>query len=287
MASDVTFLGLGTMGLPMVFNLLGAGTKVTVWNRSTASLDTAARLGANVAIDVDAAVTASERIFLMLKNSSAIDTVLGRSSETFAARVKGRTVVNLGTTLPAYSQRLGEDIQMAGGRYVEAPVSGSRRPAEEGKLVAMIAGDAVAVEDVEPFLRPMASSILRCGHAPQATQLKLAVNVYLIGMMTALVEAAHFARASGLDLELFAKCSTSGRWPAWLLATNSKSYCRTIIRRTPRSRTCSITPASSSPPRKRLTSIFRYRRRRRSSTEAPPRVDCNRKIWWRLSMPFG
>ena len=63
--------------------------------------------------------------------------------------MRGRTIVHMGTTSPAYSRGLEADILSAGGRYVEAPVSGSRKPAEAGQLVAMLAGDADAV-DADP-----------------------------------------------------------------------------------------------------------------------------------------
>jgi 3-hydroxyisobutyrate dehydrogenase len=75
-------------------------------------------------------------------------------AQVFTQRVAGRTVVHMGTTAPRYSEDLEADIRAAGGRYVEAPVSGSRAPAEAGELVAMLAGeqDAVAGTRLSQYL---------------------------------------------------------------------------------------------------------------------------------------
>jgi len=95
-------------------------------------------------------------IFLMLVDGEAIDAVLDRDGAAFAARVAGRTVVHMGTTSPAYSRELEADIRSVGGHYVEAPVSGSRKPAEAGQLVAMLAGNADAIANVRPCSRQCA-----------------------------------------------------------------------------------------------------------------------------------
>lgn len=87
-------------------------------------------------------------VFLMLSDGEAIDAVLDRCGAAFAPRVAGRTVVHMGTTSPAYSRELEADIRSVGRRYVEAPVSGSRKPAEAGQLVAMLAGEADALANV-------------------------------------------------------------------------------------------------------------------------------------------
>ena len=99
--------------------------------------------------------THSATVFLMLVDGGAIDTVLDRGGAAFAARVTGRTVVHMGTTLQAYSRELEADIRSAGGAYVEAPVARSRKRAAAGQLVAMLAGDADVIADVRPLLTPM------------------------------------------------------------------------------------------------------------------------------------
>jgi 3-hydroxyisobutyrate dehydrogenase len=197
--SDVGFLGLGIMGRPMALNLVRAGTGLVVWNRTAAKVEPLRAAGATVAADPADVLRRTRVVFLMLADGPAIDSTLGRGTPGFAANVRGRIVVHMGTTSPEYSRGLEADIQAAGGRYVEAPVSGSRGPAESGELIAMLAGEPAAVDAVRSLIAPLCGEVFVCGPVPQALQMKLAVNLYLITMVTGLAEAFHFAERHGLD----------------------------------------------------------------------------------------
>jgi len=208
--APVGFLGLGIMGEPMALNLAHAGTALVVWNRSTARCAALRAAGAEVAEDPAGVFRRARVVVLMLATEAAIDTVLGRGGPTFAM-VADRTVVSMGTTSPAYSLSLEADIRAAGGRYVEAPVSGSRAPAEAGTLVAMLAGEQAAAEEVRPLLAPMCRETVSCGPVPGALLMKLAVNIFLITTVTGLAEAVHFAERQGLDLERLRSVSDAGQ----------------------------------------------------------------------------
>jgi 3-hydroxyisobutyrate dehydrogenase len=207
---DVGFIGLGTMGLPIALNMVRAGTDLVVWNRSAAACDVMRSVGAGVAGTAREVFAQSQVVFVMLANGEAIDSVLERGTPGFGELVHGRVLVHMGTTAPAYSQLLAADTAAAGGSYVEAPVSGSRVPAQAGELVGMVAGPDDAVDAVLPLLEPVCSSVVRCGEVPSATQMKLAVNLFLITEVAGLVEAFHFAERSGLDLELFQSVVDAG-----------------------------------------------------------------------------
>jgi 3-hydroxyisobutyrate dehydrogenase len=142
-------------------------------------------------------------VILMLVDGAAIDAVLGRGTPDFGANVAQHTIVHMGTTSPDYSRRLQADIHAAGGGYVEAPVSGSRKPAEAGQLVAMLAGERATMEQVRPLLQPMCQKTIVCGPVPTALLMKLSVNLFLNTMVTCLAEAAHFADRHGLDMQQF------------------------------------------------------------------------------------
>ncbi|MEU2927959.1 NAD(P)-dependent oxidoreductase [Streptomyces sp. NPDC007251] len=200
---NVGFIGLGVMGRPMAQRLASAGTPLVVWNRTRERAAPLRAAGARLAADVDEVFAAAGVVLLMLADETAVDTVLGRGTPALAARVAGRTVVHMGTTSPEYSHALETDVRAAGGRYVEAPVSGSRVPAEEGQLVAMLAGERDAVDAVRPLLAPMCRETFVCGPAPSALLMKLAVNLFLITQVTGLTEAFHFAERQGLDRRLF------------------------------------------------------------------------------------
>lgn len=200
---DVGFLGLGLMGEPMARNLARAGTPLVVWNRTAERAEPLRALGARVAATPADVFARADVVLVMLATEAAVDEVLRRGSPAFGAMVAGRTVVHTGTASPAWSRGLEADVRAAGGRYVEAPVSGSRGPAEAGELVAMLAGDPAATEAVRPLLAPMCREVVVCGPVPSALHMKLAVNLFLITMVAGLVESVHLADRLGLDLERF------------------------------------------------------------------------------------
>jgi 3-hydroxyisobutyrate dehydrogenase len=109
----------------------------------------------------------------------------------------------MGTMTPSWSAQRSRDVHQAGGVWVEAPVSGSRGPAEAGELVAMLAGEAEALDVAREIIRPCCRDMFDCGAVPNALRMKLAVNLFLITLVTGLVEATHFAQRAGLDLEVF------------------------------------------------------------------------------------
>jgi 3-hydroxyisobutyrate dehydrogenase len=184
----------------MALNLLGAGTPLVVWNRSPAMSAVLAKAGALVAKDLQDVFQRCEVVILMLRDAEATDTVLGRKGGTIQARVDRHTIINMATHSPCYSKSLEADIRAHGGEYVEAPVSGSRKPAEAGQLVAMLAGAADVVASVQPLLTPMCRKTVDCGPTPNALIMKFTVNLFMICMVTGLAEAMHFARSHDLDL---------------------------------------------------------------------------------------
>lgn len=200
MTTQIGFIGLGVMGQPMALNLARAGMAPVVWNRSAAALAVLGEAGARVA-DSPAQVFEQARVVIvMLADEAAIDAVLGRGTPRFATHLRDRILVHMGTTSAEYSRALEADIRAAGGGYVEAPVSGSRVPAQAGQLVAMLAGDEAVVQRVRPLLTPMCSQSFVCGAVPNALLMKLSVNLFLITMVTGLAESVHFAQRQGLDL---------------------------------------------------------------------------------------
>ncbi|MFK0161952.1 NAD(P)-dependent oxidoreductase [Rhizobium sp. NPDC090279] len=207
---EIGFVGLGVMGQPMALNLAKAGTKLVVWNRSPAAGDPLRDAGATVAASVEEVFERTRVVILMLVNEMVLDEVLRRGTPGFEKLVSGHIVVSMGSNPPDYSRRLAADILAAGGRYVEAPVSGSRKPAETGQLVALLGGDAETVAQVRPLLAPMCRETILCGPVGNGLLMKLTVNLYLCTMLAGLTEAAHFAESNGLDLKTFQAAIDSG-----------------------------------------------------------------------------
>ncbi|HKX26711.1 MAG TPA: NAD(P)-dependent oxidoreductase [Blastocatellia bacterium] len=210
-SAPVGFVGLGLMGEPMALNLARAGTPLVVWNRTPSKCASLAEAGAAVAEEVAEVFARCEVVILMLVNGDAIDSALKRGSGAFGELVEGRTLINMGTNPPSYSRALETEVRAAGGRFVEAPVSGSRKPAEAGQLVAMLAGLPEVVASVRPLFAPMCREAIECGPVPKALVMKLAVNVFMLATVTGLAEAVHFAERQGLDLTKFASILNAGQ----------------------------------------------------------------------------
>ncbi|WFE19973.1 GNAT family N-acetyltransferase [Solwaraspora sp. WMMD937] len=198
----VGFLGLGIMGLPMARRLARSGVGLTVWSRTPKSDDELKAAGARTAANVPEVFAQCDTVIVMLRNADAVDQVLRDVPGGLAHLVAGRTIVNMGTLPPEYSKALADEVESAGGHYVEAPVSGSRRPAEDGKLVAMVAGRPDVVRRTVALLDPLCAQITTCGPVPSGIAMKLAANVFLIALVTGLAEAFHFADRHGLDRDL-------------------------------------------------------------------------------------
>jgi 3-hydroxyisobutyrate dehydrogenase len=208
--STVGFIGLGLMGEPMAVNLVRAGVPLLVWNRTPGRDERLRSPGARVAGSPDEVFAECGIVFAMLADEAALDAVLGHENGTLARRVEGRTFVHMGTTSPQYSSQLETALTAAGGHYVEAPVSGSRGPAQQGELVAMVAGDRASVDAVRPLLSPMCRRSFYCGAVPNGLLMKLAVNSYLITMVVGLVEALRLGSACGLNLATLAAVLDAG-----------------------------------------------------------------------------
>lgn len=203
-SGPIGFIGLGLMGEPMALNVVRAGMPLVVWNRSAGKTERLAQAGATVANDPADVFGRCDVVILMLRNEAATDVVLARHTPRFGPRVSGHTIVNMATPSPGYSTALEAEVVARGGRYLEAPVSGSRKPAEAGQLVAMLAGAPATIALARPTLSHMCRTLVDCGPTPGALIMKFAVNVFMICMVTGLAEAAHFAQCHGVDLAKFA-----------------------------------------------------------------------------------
>ena len=193
------FLGLGIMGSAMAKNLLKAGFPVTVWNRSQQKCSELAALGAAVAAS-PAEVTASCQItFAMLADPAAAETVCFAPDGALAGIGAGRGYVDMSTVDAATARKIGAAITGKGGCFLEAPVSGSKKPAEDGTLIILAAGDRGLFDAALPALEKMGKKNLFLGELGNAAQMKLIVNMVMGGMMTMLCEGLALAGKAGLE----------------------------------------------------------------------------------------
>lgn len=209
------------MGAPIARNLAQAGMKVTAFSRHADRDSSLHDAGIRIAATTLEAIEEANTLILMLPGSKEIDQVLAREdSGRIGVPIKGKTVILMSTVAPSYSAALEHDIAAVGATYVEAPVSGSKKPAETGQLVVLASTkheqDIVAVL---PVFDVIGKRTISCGPVPNAMRMKLANNLLLITFFEAITEATYFARGIGLDVEQFLSMLQSGPLANDVLAT--------------------------------------------------------------------
>lgn len=191
----ISFIGLGNMGLPMARNLLQAGHKLTVYNRTSARADVLAPLGPTVADSPAAAAQGADVLFTMLADDAALESVMLGDHGALGALPRGAIHVSLSTIGPALARWLDERHRTAGQTYVAAPVFGRPEAAAAKQLWIVAAGPATAIERCRPLLLALGQGVILAGEAPpRANVIKLAGNFLLAAAIEAMGEAFALAR---------------------------------------------------------------------------------------------
>uniref|UniRef100_A0A7S4NXR3 6-phosphogluconate dehydrogenase NADP-binding domain-containing protein n=1 Tax=Paramoeba aestuarina TaxID=180227 RepID=A0A7S4NXR3_9EUKA len=200
----VGFIGLGIMGVGMANNLLKSGRKLVVWNRSTAKAeDFAAKYGAESVATPKAVVEACDVTYSCLTTPEVARAVhFHEETGSFLGISAGKSLVECSTLDVATMQAFDEAIKAKGGRFLEAPVSGSKGPAEQGTLIFLCGGDKTLFDEVRPNdLEAMGKASFYLGPTGKGSEMKLVVNMIMGGMMASLVEGTSLAQSSDLPLE--------------------------------------------------------------------------------------
>lgn len=195
----IGFIGLGIMGRAMALNLVKAGFRVAVYNRTRQRTAEFADLGCEAAPTPRALAKMSDTVITMVADNDAMDAVMEGPEGVLSAFSGGSTLVNMSTLSPAYTAALAKKCWTAGVGFLDCPVSGSKGAAESGKLVLLAAGEKSLVERLGPVLKAMGSEVVYAGQPPAGTALKLCVNLVVAQLTTALAEAAALAEAQGID----------------------------------------------------------------------------------------
>lgn len=205
---DVGFLGLGRMGKSIVANLLRAGNKLCVWNRSAGPARDLAALGARIATE-PAAAAQGDVLMTMLADDHAYRSVL-LDAGVLERAARGLIHVNLGTVSVELARELARRHREHGLAYVAAPVFGRPEVAAAGKLNIVVAGDAAAVSRIEPLLSTIGERTWPLGAAPEcANAVKLAGNFMIASALETMGEAAALVRSHGVTAGDFLKIMTS------------------------------------------------------------------------------
>jgi 3-hydroxyisobutyrate dehydrogenase len=200
---NIGFIGLGNMGVPMVTNLVKAGYKVIVYNRNREkSVALKQMVDVTIADTPALLLPESDVIISMLTNDAAVKEVYNGADGLFAASsMKVLTIVDMSTVSPETSRELYSISKQKGHAYLDAPVSGSVKPATEAQLVIMVGGDRTAFDRVKPIFDVLGKSASLLGGSGAGNVAKLAINLFLGVTIQGLSEAVLFAEKNGISPE--------------------------------------------------------------------------------------
>ncbi|KAK4747163.1 hypothetical protein SAY87_026200 [Trapa incisa] len=196
---EVGFLGLGIMGKAMSMNLLKHGFKVTVWNRTLSKCDELVEHGATVGETPAAVVKKCKYTIAMLSDPAAALAVVFEKDGVLDGICSGKGYIDMSTVDDETSTKISEAITTKGGSFLEAPVSGSKKPAEDGQLVILAAGEKALYEEAIPAFDIMGKKSFFLGPVGNGAKMKLVVNMVMGSMMNAFSEGLELADKSGLD----------------------------------------------------------------------------------------
>ena len=203
---DVAVLGTGIMGSGMARSMRRAGIDVTAWNRTKATAQPLADDGIAVADSVAQAVTGADVVLTMLFDA---DAVLGIADELLASLATDAVWMQSATVGVEGIRRIAE--RAAGAALLDAPVLGTRQPAEQGKLVPVVSGDGALIERVRPVLDAIGARTVVAGdRVGDATALKLACNAWVLSITAATAQSLALAEALGVAPELFLESIAGG-----------------------------------------------------------------------------
>jgi 3-hydroxyisobutyrate dehydrogenase len=194
----VAVLGTGIMGAPMARNLLQAGSDVTVWNRTEQKARPLEEAGARVASTPVDAVRDAQILVTMLADARAVEATVVASGGLDAMPLDSLWIQS-STVGVAATERLAELAGERGITFVDAPVLGTKKPAEDGQLFVLASGPAEARARCEPVFDAIARGHVWLGEAGLGTRLKLVVNSWILCTMENLAETLVLAESIDVD----------------------------------------------------------------------------------------
>jgi 3-hydroxyisobutyrate dehydrogenase len=214
----IGFIGTGTMGQPMLANLVNQGFEVTAYDLVPRSLDAAVRLGAGRADSARAAAAAGDLIITMLPSSANVEAVYWGVDGIGETVLPGRLCVDMSTIDPGTSQRVAARLKERGVRFLDAPVSGGVGGAAAGSLAIMVGGDAEDLAEARPVLAAMGANIIHVGGNGAGEVAKLCNNLISGSALIAVSEAFRIGEAYGVDPLVLTDVIGKSSGATWVMA---------------------------------------------------------------------
>ncbi len=196
----IGFIGLGTMGSAMAANIAKAGYGLSVWNRSAAKAEPFRQQGIAVCATPAELAAGCDSVIIMVFGPEALRDVLQGPGGLCEGLKPGSTVINMSTVSREATMAAAAAVAACGASFIDAPVAGSKKPAQDGTLTILAGGDPVAIDRATDLLKTMGKAVINCGPVGQGTAMKLFINLFLGTLMQALAEGLCVGRKLGLEV---------------------------------------------------------------------------------------
>jgi 3-hydroxyisobutyrate dehydrogenase len=206
----VAVLGTGTMGAPMARNLLRAGFDVPVWNRTMAKAAALVADGARPGVDPAHAATGADVLITMLTDGATVEDAMTGPNGALSRLRPGAIWIQMSTVGVEWTNRLADLADLHGIAFIDAPVSGSSEPAENGELEILAGGAGHARPRVEPIFDVLGRRTVWLDRVGDGSRLKLALNNWLVVLVEAMSETLAFSEALGLQPHQFLETIAGG-----------------------------------------------------------------------------
>ena len=213
----IGFVGTGTMGQPMLSNLLKKGHGVVAYDVVEAALEGAVKRGASRAASAADAAKQSELVITMLPSSSHVEAAYLGPGGVLAGIAPGRLCIDMSTADPAASRRVAEAAKQRGVRFIDAPVSGGVPRAEDGTLAIMVGGEARDVEEAKPVLACLGANVIHVGPVGAGEVAKICNNLIAGVAAVAVSEAFRIAEGFGVDAKILTDVISKSSGNTWVM----------------------------------------------------------------------
>jgi len=199
--TTIGWIGLGNMGIPMCKNLLKAGYPLTVYNRTASKEKELTGAGAQTLESPAQLLQSCEIVFVMVSDDEAVKEIFNGESGLLTVDVsnQNKMVINTSTISPETTKGVAKQCNDKGIAYLEAPVSGSVKPAEEATLIVLTGGPKAVFDSARPILDYLGKMVMHLGGYGSAGVAKLAINLLVGFNMQGLAETVLFAQQHGVN----------------------------------------------------------------------------------------
>ncbi|MDZ7580534.1 MAG: NAD(P)-dependent oxidoreductase [Deltaproteobacteria bacterium] len=217
----VAFIGMGTMGAPMALNLLKAGHKVTVHNRTRNKEEAVAAAGARRAASPAEAAEGAEVVIICVSDSPDLERVTLGESGVIHGAAPGTVVVDMSTVSPGTTRRIAAALREMGVHMIDAPVSGGSEGARRGTLSIMVGGEEADLDKVRPALEAMGNTITHVGPIGSGQLAKAINQIVVAGTYWGVAEGIAVGLKAGLDMQKVVQAVGGGAAGSWAMSNRS------------------------------------------------------------------